>query len=147
MSPTVIIDANKSTMFFGKNQNLKTLFEYIQKSGMLKIQTGGTTLLGEYKKTSSILQILSAFEQAGLVNSVRNETVDAEEGELKNNEDCRSNDLHIIALARTSRARILVSDDRLLGLDFNDPGLVSAPRGFVYKDDEHFAPMKKRFKL
>lgn len=50
---------------------------------------------------------------------------------------CRSNDAHVIALARVSGARILCSDDGLLRDDFRDTSLVADPRGRVYRHANH----------
>lgn len=50
---------------------------------------------------------------------------------------CRSNDAHIIALARISGARILYSHDHSLHRDFSDRTLINAPRGKIYQDEKH----------
>tara|TARA_R110002072_G_scaffold213059_1_gene370421 strand:+ start:1579 stop:2022 length:444 start_codon:yes stop_codon:yes gene_type:complete len=147
MTPSVIIDSNMTALFFHKNQCLCDLFDFVFDTGVLKLQTGGSKLIEEYQKTPSILQVLSAFEQAGLVQSADREEVDAEEKRLIDEESCASNDQHIIAIARLSNGRVLVSSDQGLCNDFNNPELVSNPRGFVYKNENHFEPMKRRFKL
>ena len=51
---------------------------------------------------------------------------------LKSEESCRSNDQHVIALARLSGARLLYSNDRKLNNDFMNPRLVPPPFGDVY---------------
>ncbi|MDI9334168.1 MAG: hypothetical protein QM533_07300 [Cytophagales bacterium] len=51
---------------------------------------------------------------------------------------CRSNDQHIIALAKAApRARVLVSDDKALQADFKNKSLVNNPRGKVYSPTRH----------
>jgi hypothetical protein len=50
---------------------------------------------------------------------------------------CRSNDHHVIALARFSGSRRLYSYDRALQSDFNDPTLINNPRGKVYTGPKH----------
>ena len=50
---------------------------------------------------------------------------------------CRSNDAHIIALARISGARILYSHDHSLHRDFSDRTLINEPRGKTYQDEKH----------
>ena len=50
---------------------------------------------------------------------------------------CRSNDEHVIALARVSGARLLCSKDQLLHQDFRNRELVSNPRGRVYQTSDH----------
>lgn len=48
-----------------------------------------------------------------------------------------SNDLHIIALARVSGARLLYSEDWSLQQDFKNEHLVPKPRGKVYSNKAH----------
>ena len=43
-----------------------------------------------------------------------------------------SNDLHVIALAVVSGARLLFTDDRRLRNDFKNPDVISGPDGSVY---------------
>jgi len=50
---------------------------------------------------------------------------------------CKSNDAHVIALARAAKARVLVSDDRDLFRDFKNPRLLNNPRGKVYQRRQH----------
>ena len=61
--------------------------------------------------------------------------VEAETREIQ--EHCRSNDAHVIALARLSGARRLCSNDRLLHQDFGDPALISNPPGRIYQNRSH----------
>ncbi|MDD9860640.1 MAG: PIN domain-containing protein [Nitrospira sp.] len=49
----------------------------------------------------------------------------------------KSNDLHVIALARISGARLLYSDDKKLRKDFKNKHLVNSPRGKVYSKEDH----------
>lgn len=48
-----------------------------------------------------------------------------------------SNDLHVIALARVSGARLLYSKDGKLQQDFKNEHLVHSPRGKVYSNKAH----------
>lgn len=50
---------------------------------------------------------------------------------------CRSNDKHIIALARESGARILYSHDQRLHVDFKNSKLIDGPRGTIYQFAKH----------
>ncbi len=59
-------------------------------------------------------------------------TVDEEARELESGNALRSDDAHIIALARVSGARLLYSNDHSLQQDFTDHRLVSNPRGKVF---------------
>ena len=61
--------------------------------------------------------------------------VDAEAKEIRT--ACRSNDPHVIGLARISGARILCADDGALEDDFGNKALVDSPRGKVYRRPAH----------
>ncbi len=52
--------------------------------------------------------------------------------ELQNEGKCASNDLHVLALAQASGARLLYSNDRALQRDFKNKNLIDRPRGKVY---------------
>ena len=67
---------------------------------------------------------------AGWVRQESDDVVDKLSGELE--QDCRSNDPHIIALARLSGTRLLYSNDRALQKDFKDKNLIDRPRGTVF---------------
>lgn len=47
-------------------------------------------------------------------------------------ENTQSNDIHIIALARVSGARLLFSNDTALHKDFRNKDLIDQPRGKVF---------------
>lgn len=50
---------------------------------------------------------------------------------------CRSNDLHVLALARVSGARTLCTADGDLRRDFKDSRLVARPKGSIYSRASH----------
>lgn len=56
--------------------------------------------------------------------------VEAAEKRLIQNDACKSNDAHVIALAQVSGARLLYSKDRLLQQDFKNNALIK--NGVVY---------------
>ena len=63
------------------------------------------------------------------VTRVNDSLVEAETDKLISDNSCRSNDEHVIALARLSGARVLFADDQLLRDDFRNPDLINNPRG------------------
>ena len=69
---------------------------------------------------------------AGSVNRVADDKVDAETGSLLSQNICKSNDAHVLALARVSGARLLFTNDHALQDDFKNPQLISGVRGRVY---------------
>ena len=70
---------------------------------------------------------------------------------LKAEQKCRSNDLHIIALAIVSGARLLYSQDQLLQQDFRDKALIDQPRGKIYpqfdSEDKNINWLRRNRKL
>ena len=52
--------------------------------------------------------------------------------ELQDAGACQSNDLHVLALAQVSGARLLYSNDLSLHQDFGNRDLISRPRGKIY---------------
>ena len=79
------------------------------------------------------------MRQAILAGRVRQETagtVDKREEELSRDGECLSNDIHVIALAQISGARLLYSNDKVLHTDFRNKRLVDSPRGKLYSTNE-----------
>lgn len=62
--------------------------------------------------------------------------VATETTKLKQSGLCKSDDAHILALARISRARILYSYDRALHRDFKNRALIH-PKGQIYQTAAH----------
>ena len=60
------------------------------------------------------------------------DALDAAEKEIRREGICRSNDEHVLALARVSGARLLFTNDRALQQDFRDREIIGGTRGRVY---------------
>ena len=71
--------------------------------------------------------------QSGHVHNVSDTDVDKEEAELLKSANCKSNDQHVLALARVSGAHLLYTADKDLLDDFRNRDLIQKPRGKVYK--------------
>ena len=59
------------------------------------------------------------------------------EAALRADEVCVSNDIHVLALAIVSRARVLYSRDGNLQKDFTSASVINQPRGRVYSSCNH----------
>ena len=59
---------------------------------------------------------------------------------------CRSDDEHVLALAITSGARLLYTNDKLLMDDFRNRNIVAGTPGKIYttRDRKEFRPSQKR---
>ncbi|MDD9819375.1 MAG: type II toxin-antitoxin system VapC family toxin [Nitrospira sp.] len=84
-----------------------------------------------YDRESKRMRFASVVEYDD--TEIEAETLKIEEQKLP----FESNDLHIIALARVSGARLLYSRDGKLQKDFKNEHLVHSPRGKVYSKEAH----------
>ena len=130
-----IIDADMSGRFFKVpiDADLLPLWNWIN-DGKGVLIVGGllrTELFGNHRVRDAI----QAWAQAGRAVFVPNEEVDQEARDIAG--QCRSNDAHVVALARVSGARLLCSEDKLLHADFDNRELINNPRGKVYQDSSH----------
>ncbi len=60
------------------------------------------------------------------------EAVDDHATGLRKEGVCKSNDVHVLALALVSGARLLYTNDAALKDDFGNPEIVARPRGKIY---------------
>ena len=69
---------------------------------------------------------------AGRITLLNDDAVDGKARELEQQNACRSDDEHVIAVAQLGGARLLYSNDSDLQDDFRDKALIDQPRGKVY---------------
>ena len=96
---------------------------------------GGTKLRTELcakPATERDSRLIADLKRANRVREYDDIQVDSLAEHLHRESVCKSDDPHIIALARISRARLLFSNDPDLHKDFRDKSLVDNPRGKVY---------------
>ena|SRR5882724_1516095 len=103
----------------------------------------GGKLLKEYSKINSVIRALAKLDQSGSACKVNDSKVGKEDEKVKAMGRCKSNDSHVIALARISGARLLCTDDNNLKIDFWNKALIDKPRGNVYSEDVHDSLLKK----
>lgn len=96
----------------------------------------GGKLAAEYAAAADVLNIVNEFERAGSARQIPSPEIDREFNSLRKLGSCRSNDPHVIALARASGARLLCSGDGKLNEDFKNRKFVQ-PRGKIYKRYAH----------
>ncbi|MDD9962408.1 MAG: hypothetical protein OXU70_09995 [Gammaproteobacteria bacterium] len=77
-------------------------------------------------------QRLGEYYRAGRARLISHEDFAEIEQGLRNDQRLRSDDPHILALARASGARLLFSGDHKLIQDFTSPQIINKPRGKVY---------------
>jgi hypothetical protein len=133
----VIIDANLAAAVFAQSpdEDFRPVLDWLfDKDGRL---VSGGKLTQELYKIKAARRSLRTLNQAGRAILVPDREVSKEEEWGVATGLCKSDDPHIIALARTSGARTLCSWDGDLHQDFKNRKLISNPRGTVYQKAEH----------
>ena len=90
---------------------------------------------GKLRKELSRTPAKAWMQQAiasGRMTIVDEQQVNSREEEIRVAGSCVSNDLHIIALAQISGARLLYSNDNSLRRDFQNDDLINGPSGKIY---------------
>lgn len=102
----------------------------------------GGRLHDELCTNGVVADCLKELDRAGRAKILPRQEVDQEIERLRS---ChlRSDDPHVIAVARLSRARVLCSSDVNLREDFTDRSLVNHPRGKVFSSPTHMHLLKK----
>ena len=103
----------------------------------------GGKLTDEYIKAHNVYQIVLSLERAGKAHQKNYQAVSKETKLIKRNLSYKSDDEHILALARISGTRILASADNDLKSDFKDKNLISKPRGKIYGSPTHGSLLDK----
>ena len=132
-----IIDNDVSHQVFGTNPTGPGLFfrDWLGRSNGGIIVAGGR-LFRELVQNPNFRSFFEARQQAGRAIRVPDSVVDAAEDELQS-VDTRSNDKHVLALARVSGARLLFTNDRALQADFRNSRIVPGTRGRIYTTVQH----------
>jgi len=134
----VIIDACVCALVFSPppHADAVPLLDWIeQKDG--RVVYGGRKFCDELFQNEHARRRIRAWKQAGRAIEFSASDVDAEGARVNALGVAKSNDTHVIALARVSGARTLYSSDTALHADFKNATLVDDPRGRVYQRAEH----------
>lgn len=133
----MIIDVNVAIKVFLPNDpDFSEVHESLHKMPNSQIVFGGH--LGvEYGRSPKIRRLVLGLARAGKAKRVDDDAVNKVATEVANTGLCRSDDPHIIALAKVSTVRLLCSHDRDLHADFTNHLLLSKPRGKVYQNRSH----------
>ncbi len=145
----LIVDVNvaKNVFLVDDDPDFKYVHERVfATSGMKVTLVYGGKLLDEYRRMPNVYRLLLELDRAGKTRKVSDADVNAECVTLEKADLCRSNDHHIIALARVGKVRLLCTDDADLIDDFNSKHPLDKPRGKVYTLDTHRALLRKACK-
>jgi len=130
----IIIDASLASRVFSipTSNDFVPLIRWIEKNG--KIVYGGENGR-ELIKLNLAAKRIQEWKRSGRAEEILD--VDKEESRIVETLTFRSDDPHIIALARTSGARTLCSHDQDLHRDFKNASLIPRPKGRIYQDRNH----------
>lgn len=133
----IIIDANVAARIFAVpcEDDFAPLWDWIEnKNGRMVF---GGKHAAELRKVGRAARRLTELWRAGLALEVNKSDITREEKKLPKAPVRRSDDSHVLALARASGARILCTGDGNLEADFKNLKLVPSPRGKIYKNANH----------
>ena len=110
------------------------LFLKLQLARKIRIATCGE-LKKEYGKHQAAIDFFVRVRRNNLLDDIDDEQIDAEKDLVVKAAQPKSNDLHVLALARVSGARVIATDDRALQEDIGNKKLLDAPRGKVFSNE------------
>ena len=127
----IIVDANKLGSFLADppDEDSAPVREWLDKGGILVYSTGSIfakEVIGRAKGK------LADYVRAGKAKVIPKERFIDDERSLAERRDRRSDDPHVLALARTCGARLLYTGDNDLIADFKNKKFIDKPRGKVY---------------
>ena len=135
----IIVDANKLGEFLANppNDDAVPIREWLERrngAGMLVYSTGGK-FDGEVGRRARTK--LADYARAGKARLVPSHRFSDDADRLRASGRLRSDDPHVLALARASGARLLYTGDQNLIADFKDRNLIRDPRGKVYSSADN----------
>ena len=95
----------------------------------------GGLLRTELERIGEARKQLKNWERSGRAAALNDETVRVRVEELAAAGLCISDDPHVVAVAQLSGARVLLTGDNKLAIDFQNAALIKAPRGQIYRTE------------
>ena len=128
----IIVDANRLGIFLSApiTEDAVPIHEWLTKGGGKLVYSTSGQFSAEMGSLSK--RRLAERYRAGRAIAIPAPEFRNDEQQLRNNSDVRSDDFHILALARYSGARILYTGDAALIQDFKNKRLIDKPRGKIY---------------
>ena len=141
-----IVDANVAHEVFGDDRPPagERFFDWLASPrGQLVV---GGELRNELSRDHRFVRWLRNAIQYGRARTIPDEAVEERSADLRRRDVCKSNDHHVLALANTSGARLLFTNDTMLMDDFRNRDIVSGTPGKIYttRDRKDFRPAHKK---
>ena len=130
----LIIDADVMSRCFNGDSDFLPVYEALLRKKAIAFYGG--KLADEYAKMTTFRSRIAAMDRIGAFKQFSRNSVESETKTVADSKLCRSNDVHIIALARVSHCRLLCSNDKKLHADFTNPKILK-PKGSVYSSKKH----------
>ncbi len=127
----IIVDASVASLVFkaSPSPGFKPIMDWLR-GGDGRLAYGGK-LAKELQRVGDSRRLLYEFQSAGKAKLFTDSELEIEQQKLEKIGGYKSNDLHVLALARASRVRLLCAHDTDLENDFKNKRFVD-PRGKVY---------------
>lgn len=127
----IIVDANRLGAFLADppGENAAPLRAWLKRGGRIVYSTGGVFAREVGRRTRDRLL---PYVQAGRATLVSADRFADDERRLRADPDLRSDDPHVLALARAVGVRLLHTGDADLTADFKNKKFIDRPRGKVY---------------
>jgi hypothetical protein len=132
----LIVDTNQRDAFFGRPTNpaYAPAVAWIT-SGGGRLVYGGK-LRTEFATRPGVARLLDAWVKSGRAVLYADDLVESEERRVLAI-GIRSDDEHVLALARLSGARLICTEDADLIVDTRDKRILDKPRARIYQRAEH----------
>lgn len=131
-----IVDANVRDQVFGDAQSDagKFFLDWLLKPNGGTLALGGKLRkeLSDNGRNGNFMRVYGQLRLDGRAKDIPDSVVDAETAALEARLICRSDDAHVLALARVSGARLLFTNEPRLIADFKDNRIISRPPGQIY---------------
>ncbi len=145
----IIVDANRLGVVLKEREDFAPIQDWLERGDGILVYSTGEKFATEVGRKARAW--LVARERAGRARLVPGAEFADDESELRKSRDLKSDDPHVLALARKSGARLLYTGDQDLMADFKNKRFIDKPRGKVYSGaanadllDKLVCPQKKQ---
>lgn len=130
----MIVDANRLADFLADpvREDAAPVRKWLDRGADVLVYSTGGQYGAELDKSPNLKRKLLDYARRGRAKLIQPERLAEDERGLSRRSDLHSNDPHVLALARESRARLLFTSDAGLMADFKTKELIDNPRGKVY---------------
>lgn len=133
----IIVDTNRIGDFFSKpnNDDVDPIHKWLERKFGVLIYSTGSKFADELQYKTR--RLLKEYAKAGHAKLIPASVFEEDEQHLQENPAVKSNDCHVLALARVADVRILFTEDQDLMEDFKNPNLINKPRGKIFSGKQN----------